>query len=69
MAIKRILKSLEATHPDLYELPVDHERKLCTAFASFYSRELDYSKTLKIMSVGLSFLQRKPLIDLDCVIE
>lgn len=69
MAIKRILKSLEATHPDLYELPDDHERKLCTSFASFYSKELDYSKTLKIMSVGLSFLQRKPSIDLACVIE
>lgn len=60
MAIKRILKSLEATHPDLYEPPDDHERKLCDSFASFYSRELGYSKTLKIMSVSLSLFQRSP---------
>lgn len=61
MAIKRILRSLEATHPDLYELPDDHERTLCNSFASFQSKELDYSKTLKIMSVSLSLLEGNPL--------
>ena len=51
-AVKRILKSLEATYPGLYALPEDHTSKRDEVINQFFSEERVHLSDIRRMAVS-----------------
>ena len=53
MTVKRVLRSLEATHPELYEFQTLSSERHIELVTEFLTKEAEYLRTLKIMGVSL----------------
>ena len=53
MTVKRVLRSLEATHPELYEFQTLSSERHIELVTEFLAKEAEYLRTLKIMGVSL----------------
>ena len=63
MTVKRVLRSLEATHPELYEFQTLSSERHLELVTEFLAKEAGYLQTLKIMGVSLSNLSFQKRVD------